>query len=387
MSSEWRNLKEELSTYHTRTPHVLKVQGHLLTLFVSDDLPKVGHVVRVGENTYARVLKHNGQRHVMAHVLSLTSDVCEGAHVTMLSKEEEACAAFPAPINNKNTMDLRSKSFVPASIQGSIRFDVPKPSFMELDPKRDTLRTGINTLDLLSPLTHAGINLVIDASPSESAFAHIATRFVRATHTQDVLTVHIGDGPHTRWHVRERMVHAHLDAHITAIKALMLWAAKERSVRADQVVILTLPEWTFEGISFARTRTGEELNFSTLINLLGSALMSTKTGRITTLLRLPVHQSASGLLHIVDTLQLGDIDTQILIDAQGRYEPWSSRTHTTHDDASKRREEARLRSLLGRAHKLKERAAIVGDDMEQEELDALQEADNLRITLCSKNTQ
>ena len=359
------NLSAQLAEYDAPTPKVESISGATLTAFVADDVPGIGEGLWVGDagalRTLTRVVRHAGNRRVEAVALSPTPALTVGAPVA----RSHASAHLPA---SRPALDLSAASFVPGG-DGALGWTPERPGFAALDARRPALTLGRDAIDLLSPLAARGVNLIVDRSDDPSAFTALVEDAHRALAPDAVLHVATPDlaalsdlATHT---IRPG---ATPEAVAWALRSAALLGGRLRGEVDATLVVVSLPTWSIDEAAFRTgAGTGLEVTFSELVDWLGEALVSTKQGAVTTLMRLPIDATAIGLADISDTLAVGDVDAQVFFE-DGVYDPRRSRSRAEQSDAQ-RAEAMRVRSALARAEAAASHTAIFGDDGLEEDSD------------------
>lgn len=244
-------------------------------------------------------------------------------------------------------------------------------SMTELSGVRSPMDTGIEAIDVLAPLVRGGFNLVIDASRDRDAFE----RLVAVALSEVDLDVRV-DETSASYGMR-RQIHAagDVDHYERAMAAGLAWIAHNRHERSSISAVMELPVVIAE---YGPDTTDESRHPA---SVLAEATSSTKGCEVTCIVRLPAATGPDGFIDIVETLALGEVDSQIFIDTQGRFDPTRSHSSAPVDDA-RGRERSQALSLIHRAERAGERQSIWGDDdLDPEELEALARADAFRVAL------
>lgn len=371
------NERDEIEGYEDPTPRVEAREGQLsLRALVGDARPARGALLRIepsGEQApaLARVLRQIGNRHVQAQLLSARQEITAGAPIEVV---EGAEAAFPAP--RDEVLDLRGASFVEATAPGALALEPERPGLMELDPARPALELGIEPLDLLCPLAARGLNLIVDAHPTRRAFLALAQRAHEALGPRSTVVVHGGarqtDGHLEALQATHRVWSPHGEAGaLLGLRAAASWVAQLRKEErgGELLVVAELPELVAR--PQAGPPSGQEARLGEVVDWLGEALGSTREGPVTTLLRLPLG-SGHALGELVETLALGDVDAQLLIDADGALAPRRSRSRAELPEARQERAR-RVQSQITRALRVRDQVSIFGkDELKPEQLEALE---------------
>ncbi|TXD34365.1 hypothetical protein FRC96_14300 [Lujinxingia vulgaris] len=259
----------------------------------------------------------------------------------------------------------------------------------ELEGKRERIPVGVEVLDLLAPLARGGINLIIDtreqaSSPGE-LFARVGQR-VRAhlqetygaLHTLD-MTGHL-DRPDTRV-VTENSP----GEQASALRLAVALAASMRHSHAT-LNLLTLPTLQPFTHTHAPEAVARGVGLADLVDMVSEQLVSTRDASHTTLLYLRVPPELGGLSDIIETLDLGAVDAQIIIGPEGSFEPGRSHSRVELDADEERRRQAAL-SALAQGARAAERAAIFGEgELEEDELESIERARALRVNLSDALT-
>jgi hypothetical protein len=319
-----------------REPCVEAVRGLTLEVFVGDHPVALGAALVLGPGCVARVTGLLGQRRVEAQLLSVHPAAQVGAPVHVSSAQ----AMLPAP--KGDVLRLDGASFV---VEGGLLWEIARPSWLELDPARPALALGDDVLDVLCPLAARGFNLVVDGRGKSDAFCALAGHMLCALGSEVLyvlgeLEVEAPAG------MRVRRVRG---AGLIAWRALVAWACQARDAGCSVAVVGEL------------TMTGEEggATLGQVIELVGAGLCSTRAGAITSLVRLAV--PGAGLMELVETLGLGDVDAQLVMLASGRIDAQRS---TSRAEVSAEIEARRAGALaaLAAADELIARRKLFGDD-------------------------
>ena len=80
-------------------------------------------------------------------------------------------------------------------------------------------------------------------------------------------------------------------------------------------------------------------------------------------------------------MDVGDVDAQIYIDDQGRFDPYRSTSDAELDDEA-RRDQEKLLSVLSRAAAARDKSAMLGEfGLDEAEEQVLEKAEALRVGL------
>ncbi len=375
----------DIAQYEDLTPRVTEVFNDAeIEVFVGDEVASIGDAVVCQpsgeEETVARIVRHTGNRRAIARLLSPRREIQEGCPVTPRPGEQ---ARVPLP--QGNALDLRQASFTHTA---GMSLEVEPPGLMELEPNRAVLPVGIEAIDVLSPLVAYGLNLFIDLAPTQRVFTDLASRLITAH--SDIASLAVvapikgRDGSLDELETTYTVRCPSGDHGIfLGLRAASVWAKELAEQHEHLIVIATLPPLTTrtdltDGMA---SRSGHESEVSDVLSVLGTALASTRAGKITALLDLGVDASAIGVDEVIETLALGDVDAQLVMEADGRYGPMRSHSKAPLDEETAQRAR-KVRAELGRALKQSDHAAIFGEDeLEDDAGDLREEAARWRPNL------
>jgi F0F1-type ATP synthase beta subunit len=370
---------DNITDYKARTPKITDVNDGWIRAFIGDDIPRTGDALGLrsesGEEIFAAVRRHNGARKVDAMLLAVPDWVREGVEVFTTGE----AAHIPAPRKGATALD---ELVISAGDDGgdTIPLRLRSPSFAELGGTRPALATGYSAIDRLAPLADGGLNLVLDTFPGTKAFDALAEKSFQA-HDFDAVVWLTGDDRAPSWATHHIQTGDSPQRQLTGIRLLMTWAAWLRDQGHRVLVGAELPPLTSNGI-IDEVDTALGVSIGEVVDQLGSSLTSTKTGQITTLLRLPLHTSPAGIEHIIETMDVGDVDAQLYIDDQGRFDPYRS-TSDAELGKEGRNEQQKLLSVLSRAASARDKAAMLGEfGLEEREQEALEKAEELQERLA-----
>jgi hypothetical protein len=386
---------------------VERTAPHLAIARFPDELPAIGEAVEVraddapdAEAVVGEVRRHPGRRRVELLFFAAPDWLEAGCPARRL----EHPAALRAPDSGRIDLDDLALA---AKGPGTVSLGAVRPPFAELDGERPALPVGHDGVDLVAPIATRGVDLVIDESDGDDAFAALAARVIEATDPDAIVAttsieLDTGAAPHTYVIEIQDGVGA---AGATLERALALRAARclgcwRRDAGDTTLVIADLPAlapgpdtgWLDPAHTTGRGP-GEEadpppgMRIDEVVDRMGDALVSTTEAPVTLLLRLPAAGTTLGTAEILETLALGDVDAQIVIDARGRFAPERSMSRATHGgeeaeggvDASRRR---RALADLAAARELEDRAEIFGAEMlEDAERALLERVEELRAPL------
>lgn len=369
----------DIENYQERPAVILRREGDWLRAFVGDTPAGIGEALEVrGENgqaVYAVVRRHAGGREVDAMLLDPPAWVQAGCTVHPTGE----AAHIPRPrggLTKFSTLAISPARKDPAK---TFAFRGRALDFAELNGTRPTLPTDLSPIDHLAPVAGHGLNLVLDASPSAAAFERLCQRIAQAGPFDARLHLAKTDSP-ADWATHALQLDADTPRQLAGLRVLTHWAAHLRDQGQNLLICAELPPLTSPGYTPPEdaalgTSIGE------VIDLLGTTLSSTHTATITALIRLPLFESAAGIDAIIETMSLGEVDAQIFIDADARFEPTRS-TSRAQLSADAQRQQQQLLGLLSRAARARDKAALWGEfGVEEAELEAINAAEALRVQM------
>ena len=371
----------ELDDYQERTPQVVEMRDTWLRAFVGDDIPRRGDALGLrskgGETAFAAVRSHLGGRIVEAMVLNPPEWLGEGTEVFATAEK----AHIPGP--ERGSVDADQVSVSAGSADGSIALELSAPSFEKLSGSRPALETGFGPLDLLAPVAGGGINLVLDACAEPVAFDRLSAVCAHDLGADAIFWVPADEREVPDWATHVVSAGEGPQRLLVALRLVMSWAACLRDQADDVCVVAELPPLAAAGVT-SDVDTALGLSIGEVIDQVGTHLMSTQTGQVTTLLRLPLHTSAEGIAEIIETMNLGDTDAQIYVTKEGRFEPYRSASGAELD-AQARAAQSRALSVLSRAAGIRDKMAMLGEvGLDDGELKLLEEADAFEVSLVDR---
>lgn len=347
--------KIDLEHYQELTPQVEVIEPERLTVFMGDDLPAVGESLIVGgedgQELVVRCAQSVGERRITAHGM--------GPWPQWLSKGAPVRRA-----HDRAKVDLERDQF---SLEGQ-PLDWESPGWMALDMSRQPLTLGLEVLDTLAPFARGGVHLCVDQGEDAAWFERLGQRLSAAIGSYDEL-ITIGHTPHM--HAIEggqAQTHRQLPdsglARIYTLRAALSYIAHRPP--GAYLVMLELPRLG-ESESLVYQRQGKDLGQGQFMDLITSALASTHGRSVTTIIRMPVDARLQDLSHTLETLSLGDVDAQLLINKEGAVVMAHSRSRVELEPAASRAKD-RIMAALSLAHKLEERAKLFGaDELEEDQ--------------------
>ena len=367
--------KGELDDYQSPTPSLLTISGPWLTIFCGDQRSPIGTAIALErpdkDPLYAMITAQLGQNRVRAWLPAPPEDLVEGTPVR--ATDQPAGFSFP-----EDGQLLPSAHLLrPARID-----DLPAlpsaPSMPDLQGIRPALSLGFRSLDTLTPLCTDGINLIVDAGASlenAPASTSLIQKTIEALEPKTILTVSQVSLPPTDAAKISIPLGETLSEHLTALQLSISMGPLLRDA-APALAIIDLPTPTpfQEG---PRDPGAPNAGMAAIVDLLGRHLVATQEASLTVILRLCLDDHLRDLSEIIETLDLGDVDARIYINAENRFDPGRSISRADLDDtADLHRQE--LLHLLTVADRAREKASIFGPhDLTPEEELALEKTEAL----------
>ncbi len=372
--------------YEPLKPHIEHVGAGWIRVFVLDDLIEIGEALAIigpdNQRIFAEVRRHTGNRRIEALILAAPDWLKPGLLVERTAK--------PIAVEFPTTSDLhiQSQTLQPYEAGQNTPLHTTRPSFAELDGARPSLAIDIAPIDLLAPLAERGLNLVIDLSNNATAFHTLATRaqITRQTAAKFDIVLNVpnaNDDPAESSIPNARRVLA--KDHPQALRIAAAWAVHMRNAGKNILFIADLPILKGRDYDVTAPKTDDSSaptsSFGEIIDLLGQTLTSTHTAAITVLLRLHLVDTA-GLEDIIETMHLGDADSQLFITPDGCFEPRRSlsRAQLTSTQASA---QDNALAVLTRAAAAQNRADLFGEDeLDDNEKGALRQVETWEVHLA-----
>ena len=361
------DLTRDILNYSSRTSQVVERPGtHRLKVFLTHDLPQPGHGVTLtppdGEPVIARVLSHAGGQHVIAALLSARPDILPGTPAVALAQP----VGF-APMAG-DTLDLSSAAYYAG--ENALLLEVQDIPFEAYQPERLPITTGLESLDLLTPLCAHGVNLIVDASKGGEAMGRLVERSAGALRPGALVVM----GEHIESaHVTHRVRRAAHESGLTpALGASIALARRLQAEHEHIVVVLALPPLAVDHTRWPEVheQSGEEVRYGDMVGWLGEQLPSLRSGGLTLFLHLPVDASAAGAQEYIDTMRLGEVDAQIFVTASATYDPARSRSRAEHAVSERAALAHRTHErIITELHRMESLSMIFDkDDLDGEEL-------------------
>lgn len=368
------NISDEIRDYKDRPSQVTAVHNPArFEVFLEGALPEPGQAVEItpsGEPPItARVARHLGEHHVEVSTLTPRQEITRGASARALHQE----VGFPNPADQ--ILDLRDADYATGS--AIIPMTPSELALMEIHPERPVLHTGLEPLDLLSPLVAHGTNLIID----QGGAIHALLEHIRKQHPD--LTLMVVSDTETPDAQMQCIAPAGLEGAVLGLRAAVCWANHWRQNHSGHLLFLAnLPALGLDPMAmFTMDQTGKEVRYPELITWLGEALAPSREARITTLLTLGIDASVDGIGEIIDTMGLGDVDAQLFFDKQRTFDPMRS-TSRAELSPARAQQAQETRSYIRAAQKTEDSLDIFAwEDLYAEEQSIVLDLDNWFIRL------
>ncbi len=371
--------------YEPLKPHIEHVGSGWIRAFVLDEPLEIGEALAIigpdNQRIFAEVRRYTGNRRVEAIILDAPEWLLPGLPVERTS--QPVAVKFPAT----GDFHFQPETLQPYTPGQNSPLHVARPSFAQLDGHRPPLLVDIEPIDILAPLVERGLNLIIDLSTNASAFHSLATRAQinrqAATKFDVVLNVPNADDSQPEFRIPNAS-NIFAKDHPQALRIAAAWATHLRDAGKNVLFIADLPR--IEGRnpeSFAEKTddsSAPTLSFGEIIDLLGQTLTSTHTAAITVLLRLHLVDTA-GLEDIIETMHLGDADSQIFITSDSRFDPRRSLSRAQLSSTQASAQDNAL-AILGYAAAAQDRADLFGEDeLDDNEKGALHQVETWAVHL------
>lgn len=367
---------QQIAEYQPQHPRVVRVEGLKLEVFTGDARPALGEALEVagpnaGEVVLARLIGHLGAGRGEALVLGAPEWLAAGCAV----RTTGAQARWPQP--DGEVWRVGASSW---TTEGGLPVHAEAPTLAQLDPARPELILEVDALDMLSPLPARGVTLVVDGSPTRRAFDALVSRVGERLAPDVALgATPAGAGalPGCGLHVEAPPQDA-----LLGLRAALAWTRALRDAHAHTLVALELPPLALpRELSASPGRLG--LTLGEVVTLLGDALASVHGHAVTTLIRLPIAQDMAGISVLAETLKLGEVDAQLVIDASGRLDPLQCRSRAQAASPARATQRDELREALALVASMEDHLAIFGlDDVDDELSDLLTVLDVLELDVA-----
>ena len=368
----------DIESYEPRGTEIVSADGIWLEAHFEERMPRPGEALAVelpdGETLYAVVREHTGGGRLRAMLLGPSNRIEPGSPV----RRTERPAGLSEP--DSGPLELGAESLLPESDEGSwFPITWRDPDFDELRGEYPAVDIGVEGIDAVAPIAAGGVNLLVDLSDGRLDFAGLAARVADAEPGEETIWIGARRDAAPDWADEVVVPPGGSASRVVALRVATALAAHRRDAGRNSLVVGRLPAVSRTVASEDEVAT--EPGYGQLVDLLGSGLVSTQSAAITTLLHLPVSRQQQGVAPIVETLELGDVETQILVDDMGRFAPDRS---TTSADLSREQRQRRRRGLrtVRLAQEAEERARLLGErELTEEQRAALEALQDLRADL------
>ncbi|MFB6373038.1 MAG: hypothetical protein ABEN55_07970 [Bradymonadaceae bacterium] len=366
---------DDIEDYQPRETEVVATDRGRLEIFFDEPLPDRGNVVALdspdGETVYAVVRRHLGGNRVRAAMPEVPDWLQVGTSAT-------APGGRAGLTIEGGRLELDPGALVPETDDGDwFPIDWRKPDFADITAATAPVDTGYDGIDTVAPPVAGGLNLLIDQSNDASAFQRLAERVVDGVSSAEAIYVADASGKTTPdWADTVVEPGAGAFGRIFAIRTAVALTSHRRDAGRETLIVGHLP-------AVGRTvaddeEVGASPGYGELVDRIGAGLVSTDDARVTSLFRLPVPRRHSDIGPIIETLDVGDVDAQLLIDTDGRFDPERSSSDAPLDD-DRRARQTDARDTLRRAERARDKAQLLGkQELLPDEEAAIERADTLR---------
>lgn len=370
----------DIENYEPRRHQITEVRGNWVRAFVGDDAPDAGEAMGLvgpdGQRVWAAVRRYAGHHTVEALVLDRPDWLAEGLAVEVPGAQ----AMVTGPRQGRSELD--DLQIAPAGgLDAAVAFALPRPDFADIDASRPAIHTGVQALDDLAPVAGRGTTLVLDDLPHRGAFDNLFERVARQAGFDAVLFC-ARDAAAVPAAVTHHLALPDDPARMLAgLRVLLSWATWLRDQGKRLLIACELPPLSAPTLAASDAEIALGQSVGDVVDQIGGALASTTAASVTTLLRLPLADGPVGIDDIIETMSVGDVDTQIFVTDDGRFDPTrsSSNAELPAEHAS-RRDEAL--AVLHQAAKIEDKAAIFGlDDLSAADQQTVREAQALYESL------
>lgn len=376
---------DKIENYRAPETSIESVDGDLIQIYCADSLPPMGAAIAIEAGPeqsdkprlYAMCQRHLGAHRLQAWLPMAPSWITAG----LRAEPTDLAAGFSPPDTSALTPN-------PTIIHPLSTGDIPlwpeAPTWSELAGNSAALSLDIAAIDALAPVCRGGINLIIDTTSSAASSRRLTQTIYQKLSADTVLLCARSDGSgeldalDDAWRITPD---GSLPSHIASLQLTIAMASRLRE-HPFGLTIVELP--TFRSSPSESTSPPGKLppqGLPEIIDRLGRHLVSTSTSSLTTVLLLHITDDLSGLGDIIDTLRLGDVDSTIIIDRDGRFAPQRSTSRAGLDDAAtkQRKDYLQTLTLAGRA---REKATLFGEqELSDAERRAVEACDDLRIQI------
>lgn len=340
---------ESIENYESPDLTVIQVRAYEVVVDAGDASASMDTAVRFQDGTIGRVVEVSGTRRLVVQVFP-TSQIHEGEPVEVL----DATAGLQEP--SEGVHSIAEMNYV---LDG-IALDPPGPGLQAIDATRPPIATGREARDKIAPLAAGGVNLILNEGEEtvlDELLSHLDASLVIRVAGEADITLEFEDD----WQ------------QLMALRVGAAWADSARRDGKSVAFAARLPTPKLDAGMASVHQPTESI--ADLVNELGRILVSTETGKITTLLEVDVSQS--GVAEIAETMGFGEVDAQWFLDSEGRFDPGRSTSRADLGPNEQRERQVILRRL-DVARKASERAEIFGEvELSDDEREALRFAERL----------
>ncbi len=380
---------DDIESYNPQSSQILEVDGGWIEAFFAGEMPNRGEAIAITPDSadhppiYGVVRTHKGGRRVEAMLVDRPSWVEPGCSVERTQRPTHVVE----PEGQK--LDLDADSLVPADrTASSFPLAVEPPSFSDIDGDRPALEIEWDPIDTFAPLVRGGLNLIIDAESDSTLFDWLCGRVLDRRTAELGLTIASPASKREDDRDWDRLVVPPSGDHgrFVGLRVGTGWASHLRDQARDLVVGAHLPTpRSASRRSPERDPNPKIPSLGGVVDRLASRLVSTRRGTITSLVRLPVADSPAGFETIVETLDLGDVDAQILFDSEGTFQPRRSTSEAEIEGERRERRDERL-ACLRQADQLRDKRQIMGPTaLTERETELLERAERIEDQ-CRKSS-
>ncbi len=340
---------DDIQNYAPTDFEVVSVSDHTMLASAGDHPIAMGECALIG-GELARVVGLAGARRV--EVQTLSGRTFEAGTSVSFSGD-----LVSLPVPTKGVHRLEDMAF-----GGDVPFAPRTPNFAEIDGSRAPIGTKWELLDAVAPLVSGAANLIIDqtgGAASKALVAAIEAEVSIGVNTETTGDIRVVGGDHFQ-RIMAHRVGAAWASHLRDEGRKVLFLSNFPRQQADPMA---------SGVAVGQVTT-----------LLGSSLVSTREGSITSVMALSIDPNEP-VAEIVETLPLGDFDAKLFVNADGTVDLLKS-TSSANIDSAAQAERQRVLSTLSQAVSLREKTAIFGDhDLTDSEREVLDEANQLSVQL------
>ncbi|RAL20959.1 hypothetical protein DL240_14915 [Lujinxingia litoralis] len=378
----------ELNAYQKPEPNLEVRTREGWQAYLGDEVPSPGEAVAIlhpqHERVYAAVVRHLGARRVELWAPYWPSWVEAGLAV---ERSYQTSAINLTPGQGTPGQGTPGHAIVVPESEGIARIWPYAPTLTELQGERPPLFLGLDAVDTIAPVVRGGLNLVIDTQDSpdhpSALFTSLASHIRRAL-SEESPELYVLDAASVFSDAHTLIAPGKTpDQQVSALRVAVALGAAQRGRHAEVLNVLCLPVLQeFRQVS-APQEAATQWGLRELVELLNTHLASTHSTRQTTLLYLGIPPHLGGLAEIIETLCLGEVDAQLVITPEGRFNPERSVSRADISDAQQEKQQQSL-SMLARSSSALDRADLFGEsELSSSERDDINQANMLKVDLRS----